>query len=313
MKQEVLEKIEHIVVHGECADGTASAIILANVFPRANVTFCKYGGDKYESLECKENMIFCDIIPPEARTDEFVKAGAIVLDHHKYAKNIISKYEYHKFADEKEEPGVSGALLAYRHVYVPIFGEDKSVKDFAILAGIRDTWQKDNSFWVDACAQAEVLEFYDPEEYWLEDPILPLTEEEMDLGEVLYNKKIKLSKNIAKESYIKSVGRYKVAVFQTEDASDVSNELVSNYGVNICMGFNYYCKNNQAYIGYSCRSDGSFDVGAMAKHFKGGGHTKASGFRRELKELNEMNPYQFTIDLILKFLEEDKFVPVYNF
>ncbi|NIV35918.1 MAG: hypothetical protein GWN58_42650, partial [Anaerolineae bacterium] len=71
------------------------------------------------------------------------------------------------FADEDEEPGVSGATLAFRHVWQVIHmtarcHEDPylKVERFAELAGIRDTWQTEDSAWDEACAQAEALMFW---------------------------------------------------------------------------------------------------------------------------------------------------------
>lgn len=300
---EILEEIKHVVVHGNCADGMASAIILAAVYPDAKVTFGIYGQKEYENILAEPGMIFCDIIPPKDRVDEFVAVDAIVLDHHKHAKDIIQKYKFHAFADEKEDPGVSGALLAYKNVYVPMMGEDETLEHFAKLAGIRDTWQKNSQFWVDACIQAETLEFY-PGDYWLQGPEVFITDEEEQVGEIIYQKKIKFIEKAAEECYFVKIGEYKAAIFQSQDSSDLSDYLRDNFGTNICMGFNYYCRDNKIYIGYSCRSDGSFDVGALAKHFGGGGHSKASGFRREINYLDSVNPYLFTKALIMDYLDQ---------
>lgn len=291
--------IKHIVVHGNCADGMASAIILAQCFKNAKVTFGIYGQNEYENILAESGMLFCDIIPPKERTDEFIAVDAIVLDHHKHAKEIVKRYKRHAFGDEVENPGVSGALLAYNNVYVPIMGESEEVKYFAKLAGIRDTWQKDSKYWVDACIQAEALKFY-PAEYWLQMPEKLISEEEDIVGEIIYQKKIERIKNSSKECYITKIGEYKVAIFQSEDSSDLSDYLRDNFGINICMGFNYYCRDNKIYIGYSCRSDETFDIGGLAKHFGGSGHSKAAGFRQET---NSHDPYIFTRSLILTYLD----------
>lgn len=300
---EILENVKYIVVHGGCPDGMASAIILAQAIPSAEIIFGIYGKTEYEKLGAEKGMLFCDIIPPIKRTDEFVKVDAIVLDHHKHAKDTIKKYKYHDFADEVENAGVSGALLAYWNAYIPLLGENSEVEHFAILAGIRDTWQKDSKYWVDACIQAETLKFY-PEDYWLEDPDLLITEDEDKVGEIVYQKRIESVKRNAPECYIYSVNKYKVAIFNTRDSSDLSDYLRDNFDVNICIGFTYYCFDNKTYIGYSCRSDGSFDVGAFAKHFdsNGGGHSKAAGFRKDV-DLKDYNPYFSTMTMISKYLD----------
>ena len=79
----------------------------------------------------------------------YMIAGAIVLDHHKSTKHIVLEFgENGVYADEKTEPGVSGAVLAFREVWKPIEAEaakdtdvvsvtHEYIRNFARLAGIR--------------------------------------------------------------------------------------------------------------------------------------------------------------------------------
>ena len=108
------DNIKTIVTHDKCADGRASALILLDVFPGANVVFCNYNTPEYNDLPATEGMIFCDIVPPAHRVEEFIAVNAIVLDHHKTNKEIVAKFgDNGRFADEATEPGVSGASLAF--------------------------------------------------------------------------------------------------------------------------------------------------------------------------------------------------------
>ena len=110
--------ISTICVHGPtCPDGRASAIILHDAFPAAKVVFLTHDTQEYLELPAEPDQVWCDIVPPHARASEFVAAGAWVLDHHKGAKDIVAMFgERGVFADEKERPGVSGAMLAWEFV-----------------------------------------------------------------------------------------------------------------------------------------------------------------------------------------------------
>ena len=68
---------------------------------------------------------------------------------------------------------MSGALLAFQEVWTRLYDprrpegrSPEAVRDFATLAGIRDTWQTQDPRWSDACALSEMLLFY-PQRYWL--------------------------------------------------------------------------------------------------------------------------------------------------
>src|SRR5256885_13008647 len=75
----LLAAVRTIVAHDECADGTASAILLHDALPGAEVVFADYGGAAGRPV-AGPGLLFCDFSPPAARADEFVAAGAIVLD-----------------------------------------------------------------------------------------------------------------------------------------------------------------------------------------------------------------------------------------
>lgn len=116
-----LQAVKTIVTHDNCADGLASAMILRDVLPKAQLLFLQYNSPDHLNLEATEGMLFCDFSPPAGRVEEFTKAGAVVLDHHKGAKDIVAAFgEFGVFADEKDDPGVSGAVLAFREVWLPL-------------------------------------------------------------------------------------------------------------------------------------------------------------------------------------------------
>lgn len=118
---EKLRQVTTIVTHDTCPDGLASAMILLDVLPKAEVVFCQYSTPLHKSMIAKPGMLFADFSPDPARIQEFIDQGAIVLDHHKTAKDtVLACGELGVFADEKEDPGVSGAVLAFREVWLPL-------------------------------------------------------------------------------------------------------------------------------------------------------------------------------------------------
>lgn len=166
---EKLRSIKTLACHADCPDGLASAMILRQALPSAEVIFVQYNSIEMANLKAEPGILFCDFCPPQDRYREFLEAGAIVLDHHKSTKHIVLEFgENGVYADEKTEPGVSGAVLAFREVWTRMkqplgftgFLGLEEMERFAQLAGIRDTWQKQSPDWEEACAQAAALMFY---------------------------------------------------------------------------------------------------------------------------------------------------------
>jgi hypothetical protein len=204
------------------------------------------------------------------------------------------------FADEKHHPGVSGAVLAFRHVWRPIKGHYKwhpigysaevRAEKFATLAGIRDTFVRTSPDWRLACAQAEALMFYPPEN-WLalqepfEDDKKALWADRMALGELLLQRNDKRTQDTIRDSFkgtTKSGNRFLILqnVFPTTDVG-----AATEGEVDIVIGFRYYNDNGNVKFQTSMRSQGRVDVAKIAKAYGGGGHTNAAGFTLDLGEL----------------------------
>lgn len=141
---------------------------------------CEIGsGEEASTIDCNI-ALFCDIAPHVEAAEHARLAGAIVLDHHKSAEELVRSFgELGVFADEKLEPGVSGAVLAFREVWVPArnyaaknstewtFQAETNTKDFAECVGARDTWQtKDPRFqrgqWISKMLMSK------PASYWFD-------------------------------------------------------------------------------------------------------------------------------------------------
>lgn len=321
---EKLLAVETIVVHaygdGMCPDGLASAIILDDILPGREIVFATHGG---RPIEPKPNTLFCDICPPDLLVKEFQAVGAIVLDHHKgyegAQERITKSFEHHVFADEVLEPGVSGALLAFRHVWKPVHAhiaekwpnldinayagglDPEFVERFAALVGVRDTFQKKSPDWQEANEQMRALLFYPPS-HWVsseawgrsERPVNILRKVQrvdymarMAVGKISLVKKVEDTKKQAAQAlHFISDGGVNVVVFPSRYVSDVALLVEAEF----VLGFQYVIEGGQPYMEISTRSHGDFDCAAFCAFFKGGGHTKAAGCKIKI-EPDDPNPF----------------------
>ena len=312
-----IQAVQTIYVHKNCSDGTASAMILKQAL-NVPVVFLQYGTDAYTNLQAVPGMLFCDMTPPHDRAQEFASAGAIVLDHHKGAQDVVAMFgDRGVFADEKADPGVCGAVLAYREVFQPILWSDKKVEDFAKLAGIRDTWQTKNPRWEEACVQNLWVLFFGEDEC-LKDPIFSDPERwtfRHSVGKMLFDEHMRKITKAVTGSFKTTIHGLKVAILQgATNSRDAAEMLGEESNVDIVVGFSYYDEgeegrepwagvhSNKLKLICSCRTRTNFNVSKLAKFYGGGGHTKAAGFSVNVEPL-DLNPYMKVLRLIDTYIE----------
>ena len=285
LEPSLLRNVRTIVSHADCPDGIASALILRAALPGACVVFVEHNTPEQAALPATEGMILCDVVPPRDRVSEFVRAGAIVLDHHKGARDVVEAFgERGVFADEKAEPGMSGAPLAHREVFCALRDDDPEVKRFARLAGIRDCWLTDDPDWEEAAAQSSALIFFGYQR--LAEQIPPdrpphLTEAQMSVGRA--QRATRLASATATADKKLHHLRPGVAVYNDRDRllSDVAGlAFERNASLRVICGFHYKVTSDSAMLLVcSLRSKpDDVDVARIAKRQGGGGHTCAAGF-----------------------------------
>lgn len=310
ISREQLNSVKKIVVHKFCHDGTSSAMIIKDVLPDVEVIFAGHKDKEYLELPAEEGLLFCDIAPPPGREQEFIDVKSIVLDHHVKCEPVIKLFESQGLGVYGEtDDGVSGAVLAYRHVWCPLEDQaktdKKSVCRLARLAGIRDTWQKDSIEWDEALLQTEALAFY-PAEHFLDDqhPVIIL-EEELKIASITLDRSNSFLKRITDSAFIIHWGKLKVGIIPGHRViSDVAENLRKE-GIPVTFAFSF--KLNE--FGTPCmtasiRSDGSFDCNKFAGKFSGGGHIKAAGsLTVDIKD-DTLNPYSCIQNLLNKYGED---------
>jgi len=285
----LLRKVTRIVSHADCPDGIASALILRAALPEAEVTFVEHNTPEQRALPATEGMIFCDVVPPRERVAEFVDKGAIVLDHHKGARDVVEAFgERGVFADEKAEPGMSGAPLAHRDVWCALRPDAPEVQRFARLAGIRDCWLKDDPDWEEAAAQATALLFFGYDKLARQIPAdAPphLTETQLEVGRTQRATRLATAEATAKRKLHRL--REGVAVYNDRDRllSDVAElAFQQDPSLRVVGGFHYKVTSDGKML-FVCslrsRPD-DVDVARIVKAQGGGGHTCAAGFGVEV-------------------------------
>ena len=319
--REALEAVRTVVAHSypdePCADGLAAALIVHDAFldvperpggigvsktEAFQVRFVSFNTRAYDELEAEPNMLFVDMSPPAARVQEFVDAGAIVLDHHATARPVVEAFgERGVFGDERAEPGLSGALLAYRHVWRrlvdgPCEEEEQRMWSFAELVGVRDTWQTRDPRWREATMLTKVLRFFSYDEWRQKRPFVnDVARRSAMLGETLMRRDEDFVAKLIDSAWrFETALGTRVLVLPSQFVSDAAESLRES--ADVVVGFSYRSDGGGApKLRLSFRSRGTYDVGALAASLGGGGHRNAAG--AALPALEAPNPYTAIVNV----------------
>ena len=333
---EVLKRVTVVYTHGHCPDGMASAMVLNDAFrmlgtsPR--IEFLVHGTPEHRqaSRGSQEGWaLWCDIAPgPEVFENPTRERCFVILDHHIGAKDIVQAFikliGVGAYADAEKEPGVSGAVLAFREVWEPAFlaryGDDDgrgamrpdamrtTVKDFVEAVGARDTGQTKSPRFMAGQYTSKMLMSH-PWEDWREHSPFLHEEEVFQMGRALFEAHEHAVKQVMDQCVIYDVapddGRRAVMIYVFQEqtsgfrlTSDVGWTLQEKYRTNtpddpivVVAGFFYGLAKPGAAprLTYSLRGPNGFDVCALAKENGGGGHAAAAGF--SIGELT-VHPYR---------------------
>lgn len=295
--KEDLEAVTAVYFHESCPDGTAAAMVCrAALHDDVKFYSVQYGTDFMAKLEPRPNQLFVDITPPIPRWEEWKAVSPIVLDHHETARHVTEGLGGLYGLNETH----SGALLAYDHVLSPLAGsgtaESEAVedlaqwRDFAELAMVRDTWKKDHPRWREACALAMALQFHGSKKLIerVGQGNFPFAELH-GLGNMLLEQAERKTKLVARGAYHKALqtpaGELKTAYFNCTEKiiSDVANLLLDE-GADVAIGYFHLFEDGEMRTSVSVRTNGRVAANKIAKHYGGGGHERAAGFRLPVAE-----------------------------
>jgi oligoribonuclease NrnB/cAMP/cGMP phosphodiesterase (DHH superfamily) len=318
--REALEGVRKIIVHANgptspCADGRASAIILRHAFRHVRgleIVEMAYGSKEHKELKATPGLLFCDFTPPKERLNEFVEAGAIVLDHHDL--ELVKPFGARGVFGHNELVE-SGASLALRECYKPMINGQSTpfLLKLARLASVRDTWRKDDLQWKAACEWSAALCFYSLEELLLNDADVlqymlnfvggRLVEQHMDeaqelaktalyVGEI-YNRRTRETPHV-----------YIIPSLKTSDVAELLFSADRSPAILAGFGFIHEAVGDSGAVlvrlVVSLRSR-NFDVQELAARHGGGGHKSAAGFQIYYERMDDRyvdNPYAAIVEAI---------------
>lgn len=282
------KNIVRIVSHKDCSDGIASAILLQECFPEADVVFYQHGEDEPLPME---GTIFCDLAPHQ-NIDEHIKCGSLVLDHHATNKENVLKFQnlgLGVFGNEDSNSMESGGYMAWKYVHSVMFPNHHyyyRVMEFAQLVGIRDLGLKSNDRWDSASDCSCGLIFFgndyfldtmrkDPNRFWDEE--FPRLHE---IGRIDRMRRLKkVDDALGRALYFEENG-IKVCVTEgTQVTTDGMMNLERTGKADVLIGFASIL-NQQTHkpeLLLSCRSNGKISVKELCTKFNGGGHEQAAG------------------------------------
>lgn len=150
------KKIQRIIAHDGCPDGIFAAALVKLACPHASVEFYHYGTKATKDMSVSPGMCFVDFSPPAERADEFLKAGALVLDHHIGQRDLTRRFEQQGLGVYSAD--LSGAAIASK-VFFQNLSWSSTISDIAELISIRDTWKTTDPRWQKACAISSAVAF----------------------------------------------------------------------------------------------------------------------------------------------------------
>ena len=301
MKVDRLVDVRTVIAHGReegpCADGLVAALIVKDVLPRVAIRFVSNGSVELRELAAEPGLLFVDIAPPAARVGEFLAAGALVLDHHASARELVAMFRDRGAGAYSAEPGVSAALLAFREVWEPIkfklwepsssgLGRSHALR-VAELVGIHDTHLTEDPSWDEARRLVAVLFFY---EDWLviDQPLLALRRR-LELGPTLVEKqRASVARAVAQSGRLTTPKGTSVAVVPT---TYLISDVVDAVDVDVVVGFAFAVRAGVPSMKLSFRSRrGRYNVREIAEALGGGGHDAAASVWIEL-HASHRHPY----------------------
>lgn len=274
--------MELVIYHAGCWDGFCAAWLLWKRFPNAEFVPANYGDDPPDCT--RKHVYIVDFSYPRAVLEELYakSASLIVLDHHKTAESELRGLPYCVFDSSK-----SGARLTHEYIDSKIDGVNgMGTRPHWLVSYTEDRdlwrWELADSRAINAALRSYPLDF----DVWNEIAKAETDELVVEGKAILRSQQQQVDAKV-EQSHIVTVprpegvdvwwSRWKVAN-ATSLMSETAQALAVETGVGCCW-FEFPDGGRL----YSLRGlkESSVDVSVIAKHFGGGGHAKAAGFKSD--------------------------------
>ncbi|MHC4618542.1 MAG: DHHA1 domain-containing protein [Planctomycetota bacterium] len=262
-----LKKVSKIVAHAD-SDGIIGALVCKEALGVDRIELVQYG-EGLDNVHLEEGVLFVDISPPDGRVEEFLEAGAIVLDHHESRRDIVAKFGLRGVFGED---GECGATLVYDHVWSAVRDPSFKVDWLCELIAVWDTWKRQSPMWHRACCLNEIVLHKG-----LEFSIYDSREAQIEQGHLLFAAAQKRILATAENAKLELWGYIPVAWVPCDNASVslVADQLIETKGVAMVVCLRIAPDGS---VVCSLRGNGNVDVGTIAKHHGGGGRQNTAGY-----------------------------------
>lgn len=282
-----------IIYHKGCADGFCAAFILNKIYPDADLLAMQYGEStnplfNLTGKHCiaDEDVIIADF---SFKRDimlaiKGVSKSVICYDHHKTAEKELEGLDFCVFDMDK-----SGARLVYEHEWLRQaglnLGFDSHIKFLVDYTEDRDLWkwQLPSSKSISAAIASFPFDF----EIWggfykgslIQDGNAILRYQQQIVDRAIFN-----------ATDIDILGQTVKATNATSLVSEIGGKLAEDSP----FGLTYFIVEDGIVFSLRSRGEGGEDVSEIAKHFGGGGHRNAAGFKLDFQDAINLITNRFT-------------------
>lgn len=264
-----------VIYHHPCYDGFTSAWVAHLMSPEAEFVGAQHG-DEPPDVQGKRVLIVDFSYPLDVLELMCARASAVViLDHHKTAMKDLEPLS--ELTEKRPEVvfdmGRSGAGLAWDEL---IGGERPELINYV---EDRDLWRF--KFPQTRAFHAGLTTLEWSFEAWDEARSNP--ERVVEMGEVMLRGMDKIARSLADRAGRVVLGEWEFwAVNVTPEFVSEVAEVLKNREPHLpILGWSWDGERNNFYCSVRSRDDGP-DVSRVAKHFGGGGHQHAAGFRLDV-------------------------------
>lgn len=266
--REGAKNMKYVLYHSKCYDGFGAAWAAWKALgDSAKYIPVSYGYPPPEMPDAEHVYIVDFSYPADVLLRLVQEVGPVtVIDHHKTAKEALeSVLGAHSHLHTIFDMEKSGALLTWEYFHktdAPAL--IKHISD-------RDLWK----FELDGSAKIHKALVSLPMDFKVWDSLdMEQLKKEGEIAERLYTQ---LVDNIVESAWLMEMDGHEIPVVNTSIAwSEVGHALNTRFpGAPFAASFTVF----DTQVMWSLRSQGDFDVSAVAKKFGGGGHKNSAGFK----------------------------------